>query len=136
MLDKETVRQHIREYHKHGKLRIETGGSDGKLSMEQMWELFAHLEAYTYSKADDIRGYVRKQYGVCYTLSGMTAWLKNYGFSYKQPKPTPHKADPVAQQAFIEHYEDLQAHTPLDEPYCIYGRFPPDYGDESFVWLD
>jgi transposase len=136
LLDEETISRHILDYRKHGKLRIESGGSDGLLSMEQMWELFAHLDAHTYTRADDIREHVRQEYGVCYTLSGMTAWLNKYGFSYKKPQPVPHKADPVQQEAFVKHYEDLQANTPLDEPILFMDGFHPTMATKvSYGWI-
>ncbi|WP_216824489.1 helix-turn-helix domain-containing protein, partial [Candidatus Fukatsuia symbiotica] len=40
-----------------------------------------------------ICAYVETQFGVCYTVSGMTKWLQAHCFSYKQPKATPVKVD-------------------------------------------
>jgi transposase len=53
---------------------------------------------------------------VIYTVSGMTKWLKHQGFSYKQPKMTPAKADVAKQEAFIEEYLMLLEDTPRAEP--------------------
>ena len=46
----------------------------------------------------------------------MTSWLKSHGFSYKKPKGTPSKADPLKQEAFLKAYKSLLKTTPEDEP--------------------
>jgi transposase len=82
LLDEETVSKHIFEYRESKKLKIETGGSSGKLSESQTQELSKHLEEHTYAKVSEICEQVRKVYGVIYTVQGMTCRLKNHGFSY------------------------------------------------------
>jgi transposase len=56
------------------------------------------LEKNTYTKAELICIYVKEKYGISYTVSGITAWLKKHGFTYKKPKGTPAKADPEKQE--------------------------------------
>ncbi len=107
LLDEETVSRHVIEYQEKHKLSVQTGGSSGKLFSDQAHDLVAHLEKATYLKVLDICAYVLSQYAVVYTVSGMTSWLKNHGFSYKKPKPTPAKADPIKQAAFIQAYKTL-----------------------------
>ena len=136
LLDEETVSKHILEYHQDGKLENDTGGSHSKLSVDQMAELFGHLQERTYTKVQDIVEYVGGKYGVRYTVSGITGWLKKYGFSYKKPQPVPHKADPVAQRAFVEHYEELKKQTPLDEPIVFMDGFHPTMATKvSYGWI-
>ncbi len=45
--------------------------------------------------------YVGKTFKVQYTVSGMTKWLHEHGFSYKEPKLVPAKADAQKQEEFI-----------------------------------
>jgi transposase len=116
LLDEETVSRHVDDYIRDKKLRIQTGGTQGKLSKEQITELRRHLEGTTYVRVQEICTYVKSTYGIVYTVSGMTFWLKSHGFSYKKPKGTPAKADPVKQEAFIKVYEELLKTTPEDEP--------------------
>ena len=116
LLNQETVSAHIREYQEDKKLSIETGGSESKLNAEQTSELVSHIEQSTYLKAIDICCYVQEQYGVSYTVAGMTNWLKSNDFSYKCPKKTPHKADPIKQKEFMEKYGKLMHDTPANEP--------------------
>ena len=103
-----TVGEHIKEYLNSKKLKPQSGGSNGKLSDEQENEILKHLEEVTYSKAEDIQFYIKKNYGVEYTLSGITAWLKQQKFSYKSFKGIPAKADSAKQKAFIETYRKLE----------------------------
>lgn len=115
-LDDETVARHIREYQESEKLHLGSGGSHSKLSVEQSEELIEHLSAQVYVKVEDICIHVLSHYGVNYTISGMTSWLHFHGFSYKKPKGSPAKANPVHQADWIGFYEDLQNTTPKDEP--------------------
>ncbi|ETZ04561.1 hypothetical protein K737_301033 [Holospora undulata HU1] len=59
---------------------------------------------------------MKQTYGISYTLSGMTYWLRAHGFSYKNPAATPSKADLEKQEIFIQHYEKLLKMTSEDEP--------------------
>ena len=112
----ETVHDHLSDYIKERKLKPESGGSKSKLSDEQSAELISHLEAETYLKARGICDYVKNQYGVEYTVAGMPNWLHAHKFSYKKPKATPAKADPMKQEEFIGAYEKLRDERPKDEP--------------------
>lgn len=115
-LDEGTAHRHINEYIEQQKLSIESGGSQSKLSEAQAAELIKHLEDLTYVKVADICGHVLATYGISYTVAGMRSWLQFHKFSYKKPKGTPAKADPVKQAAFIKAYEALLKETPHNEP--------------------
>lgn len=115
-LDDETISRHIKDYKETQKLHLNSGGSVSKLSCQQTSELMSHLTEEVYVKVQDICLHVLSRYGVSYTVSGMRSWLHSHGFSYKKPKGTPAKADPVLQAQWIDFYEDLQNTTPEDEP--------------------
>ena len=110
------MRQHLTDWQKDEKLKPENGGSYSKLDRNQSESLEAHIEKNTYTRVLDICAYVEAKFDITYTVSGMTKWLKHHRFSYKQPKPVPAKADPLAQEKFIEAYIGLVADTPNDEP--------------------
>lgn len=116
LIDDETVATHIKEYKDSQKLHLNSGGSVSKLSAEQSEELVQHLCDHTYVRVGDICAYVLKTYGVSYTISGMTGWLHSHYFSYKQPKGTPCKADPQAQESWVKAYEKLMTEVSEDEP--------------------
>lgn len=115
-IHEETVRQHLIDWSTDEKLKSENGGSYSKLDDNQSRILEAHLEETTYTRVIDICAYVERTFAASYTISGMTKWLKNHRFSYKQPKAVPAKADLVKQEAFIASYLDLVADTPVNEP--------------------
>ena len=91
-------------------------GSYSKLNDTQSRALESHLEETTYTRVIDICAYIETTYGVRYTVSGLTKWLHQHRFSYKQPKTVPAKADVAKQEEFIEKYIALVADTPTNEP--------------------
>lgn len=116
MLDEETISQHVEDYKEKKKLKPENGGSTSKLSDDETQKLMDHIEHTTYMNSLDICRYVESQYGVCYSRQGMTNWLHAHGFSYKEPKGCPAKANAEKQAEFIEAYQELMKTTPEDEP--------------------
>lgn len=115
-IHEETVRQHLTDWITDEKLKPENGGSSSKLTDIQSRDLDVHLAETTYTKVIDICAYVEVTFGVRYTISGMTKWLKQHDFSYKHPKNVPAKADLAKQEEFIEKYLNLVADTPANEP--------------------
>jgi transposase len=89
----DTVGEHLADYVISKKLKPENGGSDSRLDVAETKELAAHIEEKTYTKVADLCAHVKEVYGVSYTVSGMTNWLQCQGFSYKQLKGVPAKAD-------------------------------------------
>jgi transposase len=114
-IDEQTVRQHIASYEDGQKLRPENGGSTAKLSSEQTKAVIVHLDGKVYAKIKDICGYVLEEYGIKYSISGMTDWLKGQEFSFHQPSGVPAKADAQAQEAFVKEYEKLKMTLPEGE---------------------
>jgi transposase len=136
MLDEETVSRHVHEYQKCRKLKSENGGSQSKLNAEQTRELITHVETTTYVKAEHICAYVQGRYGVSYTRQGMTDWLHEHGFSYKKPKESPAKADPLKQEEFIKIYEQLLNATSQDEPIVFMDSVHPTMATKvSYGWI-
>jgi transposase len=71
-----------------------------------------------------------------YTRQGMTDWLHEHGFSYKKPKETPAKADPVKKMEFIKMYEQLLNTTPEDEPIVFMDSVHPTMATKvSYGWI-
>jgi len=136
LLDQETISRHVKEYIESKKLSISTGGSESKLSIDQTIEIIKHLESTTYLKVSKICIYIQEQYGVTYTVNGMTNWLKSNGFSYKKPKGMPAKADPIAQKEFIEEYKKVIKSTPDNEPILfIDGVHPTMATKVTYGWI-
>ncbi|GAW87409.1 conserved hypothetical protein [Bathymodiolus platifrons methanotrophic gill symbiont] len=111
-----TILRHLRDFQKTQKLKPENGGSKSYLSSEQTDELTGYLLGITYVHVHQIVDYVVKTYSVQYSVSGMTQWLHQNGFSYKQPKGVPRKFNPEKQAQFIHDYKKLKAELTEDEP--------------------
>lgn len=118
-LSDEGVRKQLKAYEECGTLAPANGGSSSALTVAQTAEILTHLESHLYTKALDICDYVHRTHGIRYSVSGMTDWLQNHGFSFHQPASVPAKADGEAQQAFIEHYENLK-HTLPDDDHILF----------------
>ena len=83
------LRLHLKEFKAFRKLKPENGGSKEKLSFEQSQLLIRHLEKYTYLHEKDIVTYVTYEWGVAFSVLGMTDWLNRNSFSYKKPSLVP-----------------------------------------------
>ena len=116
LIDEETVSRHVVEYQISQKLNLDIPGRSEKLSKAEALDLEGHLDKMTYTSVQEICVYVFKTYQISYTVPGMTFWLHRHGFSFKKPKPTPYKADPVKQELFIEKYLKILETLPKDEP--------------------
>jgi transposase len=93
-LTDEGVRQQVADYlQRNGKLEPENGGSTARLTVAQADQLETHLNEKIYVRTSDIAAYVGATFGVTYSISGMTKWLKQHGFSYHKPVGVPAKAD-------------------------------------------
>jgi transposase len=135
-IHRETVGTHQRDWQQEQKLKSANGGSQSKLSEEQTRCLDAHLQSKTYLQVSEICAYVLQTFGVEYTVSGMTKWLHNHGFSYKEPKLVPAKADTVKQEQFIEQYIALHADKPSDEPIVFIDAVHPTMATKvSCGWI-
>lgn len=119
-LHETSVVRYIDDYLTNEKLTINSGGSEGYLDPKQSKELREHVENNLYHHNHQIVTYVKEMWGVTFTVSGMHKWLKRNNFVYKQPKGIPYKADVVAQEEFIEKYNELKLSVSPDEP-IIFG---------------
>ncbi len=98
-ISRDSVYRHLAEYETEKKTQHDDrGGSPSKLSEAQTRELVEHLRGTTYLYAKHICNYVRATYGVDYTISGMTFWLKTQVFVYKEPIKVPGKLDPESKK--------------------------------------
>ena len=109
MVDEQTVRRHIKDYLDNDKLGGGSGGSQGKLDEGQSTWLKELLAACDISTAAEAAEKARGLFGVKFSFSGMTGWLKAHGFSWKKSEPIPSKANPGDQDAFIAAYQKLKA---------------------------
>jgi transposase len=136
LLSDEAIRQHILDYQTAHKLKPENGGSIERLSDQQSKLLEAHLQEHTYLYIKDIITYVKSIYGVDYTVSGMTHWLKRHSFSYKKPALVPGKANEEQQKQWITEYEKLKQGLADDETICFMDGVHPTHNTQlAYGWI-
>ncbi len=79
---------------------------------------------------------MKEHFGITYTIPGMHKWLHRNGFSYKQPKGLPHKADPELQKQFVAEYEQLKKEIDSDEPILFIDSVHPTQATKlSYGWI-
>ena len=136
LLDDETIRRHINDYFAENKLTTNNGGSNSKLTGEESHKLVEHLSDNTYLYVKDICEYVKKTFGIKYSISGMTKWLNNNNFCYKKPHGVPAKVDKTKQQAFINYYNKLKAKSNGKEPiYFVDSVHPQHQTHLTYGWI-
>jgi transposase len=140
LLDEDTVRSYRQAYQQGGTdllLTVRYQGSEPKLNPDQMRELDQHLSTTTYLRVQDIVAYVKKTFGVVYTVAGMTDLLKRLGYVYKKPTLTPGQhPDVEVQQAFLENYEKLkESKRPEDPIYFMDGVHPRHNPVPAYGWI-
>lgn len=92
LLDDFSVRRHIDEFIKSEKLCNNHNVSEPKLNSQVTLELISYLQSVTFVNVKPIIEYVQTKYGISYRKSGMTNWLKENGFRYKNPHSVPSRS--------------------------------------------
>lgn len=135
LLDDETIRRHIGDYFASNKIAPENGGSQSFLSQFQSKKLIGHLQGFTYFYVKDICNYVKVNFGIKYSVSGMTKWLKANNFSYKKPHVVPAKANAEEQEKFIEFYKKLKEDVSGEPIYFVDSVHPHHQSKPAYGWI-
>ena len=110
-LDEGTVRNYKNRYTEGSLERLLNDNHTGRssyLSPKEQKELIVELESKIYPTTKSIISYVKEEFGVVYTIGGMTSLLHKLEFSYKKPKGVPGKAKRKEQEAFLEEYNEVK----------------------------
>lgn len=135
-INENTVKQHLDDYFNSKKLKPENGGSQAKLNQKQLIELKQHLSEVTYSRTKDICEYVKNEYGVSYTIPGMTSQIRRLGFVYKKSKHIPTKADKKSQELFVLEYNEIKKNKAPDEAvFFMDGVHPQMQSRPAYGWI-
>lgn len=136
-LSKWTVEEYLKQYSSNNKTKNDPrGGSSSKLNETEASALEEHLSKTTYLKVKDIVSYVKRTFGKQYSRAGMTAWLKEHGFTFKKPEKVPGKLDPNRQDQFVEEYYLLKNSLgPQDRLYFL-DAVHPEYQSQAVCgWI-
>ena len=139
LFDEKTSRQYFDRYQQGGiqaLLDDNYSGTEPKLDAHQMSELEGYLEEHILPDAKSVIAHIDKQYGIRYSVSGVTDLLHRLGFSYKKPTHVPGKQDPAQQHAFIEEYEQIKADKGKNDPIYFGDATHPQHNSvPSYGWI-
>lgn len=133
----QSVYRYLSEYAEETKTQHDQrGGSQSKLNDLQTRELHEHLQKMTYLHAKEICKHVKAKYEIEYSVSGMTFWLKEQGFIYKEPIKVPGRLNPENQESFIEAYEAMKSNLPEDEEIYFMDAVHPEFQSKAVCgWI-
>jgi transposase len=110
LIDDETLRNYVKKYQDGGLtelLKINHKGSDPYLSVQQIKLLCEELDSNIYLTTQSVIEYVKEEFKISYTQSGMRDLLHRLNYEYKKPKLIPGNPDKEAQEIFVQQYEDF-----------------------------
>src|SRR5258708_4312600 len=110
LLDDDTVREWFEVYQRQGMAGLRNFGHEGsscQLTDEQQTALKAFVTTRLPRSTNAIGAWLRKNYELSYSHSGLIALLHRLDFVYHKPQRVPRKLDEAQQQAFIASYEKL-----------------------------
>jgi len=129
-----TVLRHLKDFEQSEKLKPENGGSTSHLSVVQTMALIEHLSTHLYHHTRQIVAYVKAEFKIHYTVSGMNKWLHHNRFRYKKPKGIPRKVDEQKQHDFIHYYHALKGAT--SDPILFLDAVHPTQATKiSYGWI-
>ncbi len=139
LLDEVTLRRYVEKLQEKGidgLLEYRYTGGKSQLTTLQIQELKVFLVENTQTKAKDIVSHIKKQYGISYSVIGVTKFLHRLGFSYKKPKIIPGKAERNKQEAFIKEYQRIKSHLGKnDQIYFLDSTHPTHNTTASYGWI-
>ncbi len=115
-MDEGSVRNYRKRYEEGGIERLVNDHYIGRkafLTDEQQLLLMLELESKVYPTTKSVIEFIKSEFGVIYSVGGVTDLLHQLGFSYKKPKGVPGKANAEAQRRFINQYNAVKAHDPV-----------------------
>lgn len=132
-LDEGTIRNYRKRYVEGGILGLVVDTYSGRrsfLSIKEKQILSEFLLRKLCMDTKEIVDFIKKKFGVNYSVSGVTALLHSLGFTYKKTKAVPGKANKEAQELFIIEYGRLKSEGkiyfsdsthPMHNPVISYG---------------
>lgn len=138
-LDQTTIRRYLAIYRKEGLdalLTLHYSGKPCELTQEQLEKISVYVTENCPSNASEVVDYVKKTFGLKYSLSGITALLKKLGFVYKKSTLIPGKANPLAQKQFLNELEELELELEEnDKIFYVDGVHPQHNSKPSYGWF-
>lgn len=139
LLDDDTVRTYRNTYLNQGAESLLNDNNKGRIafvSSEQLEALEKHISQNVYTDSKGIVVWIKNEFGINYTSSGITSLLKRLGFVYKKPVLTPCKANIEKQEEFVKQYKELKENlSDQDQLYFMDGVHPQHNTIASYGWI-
>ncbi len=139
ILDEVTLRRYVERFQERGVdglLEYRYTGGKSQLTALQQQALKTFLVKNTQTKAKDIASHIKNQYGISYSVIGVTKLLHRLGFTYKKPKIIPGKADRIKQEAFLKKYQEVKSNLgENDQIYFLDSTHPTHNTTASYGWI-
>lgn len=113
LLDDNTIYRYYEIYKEHGLtslIKNNYQGKDIQLTEYEQDSLDSFLQTIYCRTTKQAIEYVKREFDVKYSVSGMNALLKRLDFTYRKPRVVPGKADQEEQKKFIKKYRKIRKH--------------------------
>ncbi len=138
-LDDETLRGYVDKYREEGidsLLRDGRGGRDSLLNEEQRQLLCQELDSTIHLDTDSIIFWVKTNFGIEYSRSGMRDLLHRLNYVYKKPKLVPGKPDIEEQEFFAAEYEKFMQEKSADTVVVFSDAVHPEHNTiAGYGWI-
>lgn len=107
-----TVTDCLKRYLRGGRdavCALQYQGKQPMLNAEQQDVVKLELKTQIYHTAQQVIGFVERQWGISYSVRGMQHLLRRLGLSYTKNRLVPSKADPEAQRQFVQWFQQVRA---------------------------
>ena len=112
LIEEDAIRNYFKAYKINGLKDLLLNKHLGKMSFltkKELDLLESHLQAHTYQTTAEIIDYVKEEFDVEYSESGMRSVLYQLNFVYKKPEKVPFRVDEQAQRNFIKRYKAIKS---------------------------
>ena len=111
-------------------------GYQGKLEQYQEERVVKYIENNIISDSKQVIKYIKEEFKIKYSTSGIVNFLKRLGFVYKQTSLIPAKYDQKAQEEFKKQYEAKEANLSKDEVLLFADGVHPQHNTKSSrAWI-
>jgi transposase len=139
LLSPKSVKRYLETYTEkglEGLASLNFTGGRHYLTDAQKEVLCKWLDNYLCSQALDACEYVKRVFGITYSVSGMVRLLNSLGYTHKKTKAVPAKADETAQKEWVEKYKEIRENMSVfDKMYFMDGVHPTHNAVVGNAWI-
>lgn len=109
----------------------------GKLTSIQLAQVQDYIRKNIIIDLRQVITYVKEQFGVNYSISGMNHLIHSLGFSFKQLSLFPTKADIKKQQKFVTEYQEINNNLEEDDEIVFLDGVHPQHNTKAVkAWIE